>query len=156
MIEKYPENGPLRTAESRNEIRQELANCSYQNQKETKYLDRVRAATGILIDQVGNYQPLKDDDVSCSHYISRGLNNVTYEVHPFILEGSTRSTAGEISPRGCNPRILYSPTSLSLVSFIFNSDLSNRLFQGSFPSVFIPLHMSKMCFFLLLKSPICA
>lgn len=102
----------------------------------------MRAATGILIYQVGNYQSLKDDDVPCCLYISRGLNNVTYEVHTFILEGSSRLTLGEISPHRCNTRILYLPTSLYLISFSFSSDLSNRLFQGSFPSVFVPLHMS--------------
>lgn len=147
MIGKYPENGPLKTAECHNEIRRELANCSCQNQKESKYLDTMRAATGILVDQVGNYQPLKDDDVPCCLYISRGLNNVTYEVHTFILEGSSRLTPGEISPHRCNTRILYLPTSLYLVSFSFSSDLSNRLFQGSFQFVFFPLHMSNMCFF---------
>jgi hypothetical protein len=63
LIGKYPENGPLRRAECHNEIRWELTKCSYQKQKESKYLDNVRAATGILIDEVGNYQPLKDDDV---------------------------------------------------------------------------------------------
>jgi len=70
LIEKYPENESLRTAECHNEIRRELANCIYQNQKESKYLDTLRAATEILIDRVGNYQPLKDDDVPCWHYIS--------------------------------------------------------------------------------------
>jgi hypothetical protein len=140
-------NGPLREAECNNEIIRDLANCSYQNQKESKYLDTVRAATGILIDQVGNYQPLKDDKVPCIHYISRGLSNVAYEVHSFIFEGSTYLTPSEISPHLCNTRILYLPTYLSLISFSFSLDLSNRLFQGSFPSVFIPLQMSNMCFF---------
>jgi hypothetical protein len=128
LIGKYPENESLRTAECHNEIRRELANCSYQNQKEFKYLDTLRAATEILIDRVGNYQPLKDDDVPCWNYISRGLNNVKYEVHPFILEGSTRLTPGEFSPHRCNTRILYLPTSLSLISFSFSPDLSDRLF----------------------------
>ena len=123
LTRKHQENGPRRTAGCHNEIRCELANCSYQNQKAYKYLDTVRLATGLLIDHVNNFQLLKDDDVTWNHYISRNLNNVTYNVHPFVFEGLTRLTLADTSAHHCNTRVLFLPTSLSLTPFTFCSHL---------------------------------